>query len=100
MSLPFRQQRALDRIEQSLVAEDPGLESRFSIFTRLTRHEAMPGTELLPHRLQRLPRRAIVLPLMGISVAVLLAANWLIPSRQACSASPSATAHEMSTPMH
>ncbi len=42
MRLPGREQRALDRIEQALVAEDPRLGVRFAFFTMLTRHEAIP----------------------------------------------------------
>jgi hypothetical protein len=45
MSLPACQQRALDRIAQTLVAEDPRRGSRFALFARLTQHEAMPGIE-------------------------------------------------------
>ena len=84
MKLPGCRQRALDRIEQTLVAEDPGLGLRFAVFTRLTRHEAIPGTEQVPHRLQQVLRRAIILPLVVISLLALLAASGLIPSRQAC----------------
>jgi hypothetical protein len=58
MSLPARQQQALDRIEQTLVAEEPRLGSLFAVFTRLTRHEAMPGTEQVASRLRRLLRPA------------------------------------------
>jgi hypothetical protein len=59
MRLSGRQQQALDPIEQTLVAEDPGLGSRFAVFTRLTRHEAMPGTEQVPGPKQRFVRRAV-----------------------------------------
>ena len=45
MSLPASEQRALDRIEEALHAGDPRLRSLFMIFTRLTRHEAIPSTE-------------------------------------------------------
>lgn len=57
MSLPTRQQRALDRIEQALAAEDPRLGSMFAIFTRLTRHEPLPVTERVGARLRRLLAR-------------------------------------------
>lgn len=97
MSLPARRQRALDRIEQTLVAEDPGLGSSFAFFTRLTRHEAMPETEQVPRRPGRVARRVIVLPLLAISLAALLAANWLIPRRQTCPAGPNAAAHTLSS---
>jgi hypothetical protein len=76
MRLPGWQQRALDRIEQALVAEDPGFGLRFAFFARL----------------QRVLRRVIVFPLLGISLAAVLAASWLIASRQACSAGPNAAA--------
>ena len=84
MSLPVWQRRSLDRIEQTLVAEDPGLGLRFAVFARLTRHEAMPLTEQVPHRLQQIVRRAVVLPLIVISLLALLAAGSVMPSRQAC----------------
>ena len=86
MSLPGRRQRALDRIGRRLVAEDPGLGLRFAFFTRLTRHEAMPGIEQVPRRLQRDLRRAVVLPLVVISLLALLAASGLTPSRSTCAA--------------
>jgi Protein of unknown function (DUF3040) len=100
MRLPGCQQRALDRIEQALVAEDPGLGLRFASFARLTRHEAIPLAEQVPGRLQRVLRRAIVLPLMGISLAAVLAANWLIPSRQPCPAGPNAAANTLPSLSH
>ena len=46
MSLPARQERALERIEHSLHACDP-LRSMFAMFTKLTRDEEMPGLEKL-----------------------------------------------------
>ena len=45
MSLPGSQKRALGGIEETLLADDLRLGSLFAIFTRLTRHEAMPWTE-------------------------------------------------------
>jgi hypothetical protein len=95
MSLPGSRQRALDRIEHTLVAEDPGLGLRFAVFTRLTRDDAMPGTEQVPGRLQRLLRPAIMLPLLIIGSVALLAAGWLLPSRQGCAPGPKVAAHSM-----
>ena len=86
MSQPGRQQRALDGIGQRLVAEDPGLGLRFAFFARLTRHEAIPETEQVPRRTRRVLRRAVVLPLVAISLLSLLAASGLTPSRQTCTA--------------
>ena len=97
MSLPAFRRRALGRIEQTLVAEDPGLGLRFAVFAKLTRHEAMPGTEQISGRLQRFLRPAIVLPLVLVSlVAILiLAAGRLTPSEQACPADASPAARTL-----
>ncbi|HUL24762.1 MAG TPA: hypothetical protein VLW44_03190 [Streptosporangiaceae bacterium] len=50
MSLPARQLRKLEEIEGGLTGSDPRLRSLFSIFTRLTRGEAMPWFEEVPVR--------------------------------------------------
>lgn len=101
MSLPVWQRRSLGRIEQTLVAEDPGLGLRFAVFSRLTRHEAMPLTEQVQHRPQQVLRRAVVLPLIVISLVTLLAAGGLIRDRgPACPAGPNAAAAAMSSESH
>lgn len=97
MMLPGWQQRALERIEQTLVTEDPGLGLRFTVFTRLTRHEAIPGTERAPHRLQQVLRRAVILPLVLITLLALVTASGLLSSRQACPAATRAPASGMSS---
>jgi hypothetical protein len=97
ISLPRGRPRALDQIGQSLAAEDPGLGARFAVFTMLTRHEPMPATEHLPDRRPRFLRRAMLLPLIAISLAVLLAASWLMSSRQTYPAGPNAAAHDVSS---
>jgi hypothetical protein len=100
MSLPRSRQRALDRIGHSLVAEDPGLGARFTVFIMLTRHEPMPGTEQVPSCRQRFLRRALLLPILGVGLAALLAASWLTPSRPTCPAGPNAAAHGVSSLSH
>jgi cobalamin synthase len=97
MSLRGRRKGALDRIEQALLAEDPGLGLRFAFFTRLTGHEAIPLTEQIPARRQRFRRRASVVPLVVISLTALLGATWLIPSRDTCPAGLNAAAHTLSS---
>jgi len=99
-SQPGRQQRALDRIGQRLVAEDPGLGLRFEFFARLTRHEAVPATEQVPRRPRRVLRRAVVLPLVVISLLALLAASGLTPSRPTCAAGTHVAATAMPTASH
>ena len=79
MSLPCCRRRALDRIEQALVTEDPGLGLRFAVFARLTLHEAIPGTEQVQSRLQRLLGPAIRLQRLVISLVALLAVSGLMP---------------------
>jgi hypothetical protein len=90
MSLPGREQRALERIEHRLAGEDPVLGSRFAFFTMLTQDEAM----------QRARRRTVLLPLLAIGLAALLIATGLIPSRQACPVDPNAAASALSSPSH
>jgi hypothetical protein len=93
VSLPRSRQRALNKIEQALAAEDSRLELRFAVFTRLTRHEAMPETEQVPDPFPRFLQRAILLPLLTISLAAMLAASWLMTSRPTCPADPRGGAH-------
>jgi hypothetical protein len=100
MILPRRQQRALDWIGHSLMAEDPALGSVFAFFTMLTRHEPMPWTEQVPSCRQRFLRRAALLPLIGIGLAVLLTASWLSHGRSTCPAGPNAAAHGVSSLGH
>lgn len=45
MSWPGRQRWVLNRIEKRLLAEDRHLGSRFAVFARLTREDAMPAAE-------------------------------------------------------
>jgi hypothetical protein len=53
VSLPASQQRMLDRIDLMLRDSDPRLAALFSIFTRLTWDEEMPGIEEIRARLAR-----------------------------------------------
>jgi Protein of unknown function (DUF3040) len=97
MSLPGREQRALNRIGHRLAAEDPRLGLRFAYFTRLTRHDAMPATEQVPGRLQRFARSAVILPLIVIGLISLVAGTWLTAGRgQACPAAPNAAVSGLS----
>ncbi len=90
MSLPARQQRALDQIEKTLLADDPRFGSLFAIFTRLTWHEAMPGIELVKstrwHSLR--PFAAIVIALIAVTSVLML--TLLTPRRPICLTSTAA----------
>lgn len=81
MSLPARQQRALDRIDRRLAVDDPRLGSMFATFTRLTVDEPMPATERVSARLKRL------LPSMVISIALVAGLAVLTVSMPAHSTS-------------
>jgi hypothetical protein len=70
MSLPVAEERTLTSIEQALRSRDPRLNSLFSIFTRLTRQEAMPTIEQIRQRRWRPQPGAVVL----IAVALLVCA--------------------------
>src|ERR1700683_5697413 len=70
MSLPVAQERTLTSIEQALRSRDPRLNSLFSIFTRLTRQEAMPTIEQIPQRRWRPQPGAVIL----VAVALLVCA--------------------------
>jgi hypothetical protein len=50
VSLPTSQRRVLHGIESALEGGEPRLRSMFAIFTRLTRDDGAPRTELLPPR--------------------------------------------------
>jgi Protein of unknown function (DUF3040) len=83
--------RVLDRIEKSLLADDPDLVSLFAVFTRLTRQEAMPGTEQARPRRRPSRERAIaagVIVVLGALVFCLLA--W---SPHACGIAPAPGQH-------
>jgi hypothetical protein len=96
MSLPGRQQRALDRIGRRLAAEDARLCMRFAFFTMLTRQETMPEIERLPRRRERFLRRAVLLPLLTVGLVALVAASWLTPSGRPCPAGVHAAAAGLS----
>jgi hypothetical protein len=90
MSLPTRQQRALDQIEKRLADDHPSLGPLFVIFTGLVRHEAMPVTEQVADRPWRLrwqqrmwPTVATLVGLATVTVT-LFALSLTLPGRQMC----------------
>jgi Protein of unknown function (DUF3040) len=87
MSLPGSQQRALDQIERTLLADDRRLGSLFAFFTRLTSHEAMPSAERVTARPRPLRLRVGVAAMIAIGLAAVMSALLLLllaPGRQAC----------------
>jgi Protein of unknown function (DUF3040) len=84
MSLPERQQRVLDQIEQTLQKADPGLKSMFAAFGQLAAREAAPAIEVISSR------RAKIISIVVLSV---LGALWLavtvVATGNACPGLPS-----------
>jgi hypothetical protein len=75
MSLPTRQQHALDQIETSLQSADPRLKSMFATFTRMTSREAMPARESI---CRRLTTRTMVIGVMVMAMLGLVLAAALV----------------------
>jgi hypothetical protein len=90
MSLPASQQRALDQIEKTLADDHPSLGPLFDIFTGLAGREAMPVTERVTDRPQRLPWRWRMWPtvagVVGLALVTvtLFTLSLTLPSRPSC----------------
>ena len=90
MSLPVAQERALTSIEQSLRSRDPKLNSLFSIFTRLTRQEAMPTIEQIRQQRWRPRPGAVILLTLVLLVSAVVVGSLV--SGRGCGQAPSSTA--------
>jgi hypothetical protein len=90
MSLPAAEERTLTRIEQALRSRDPRLSALFSIFTRLTRQEAMPTIEQLRARRWRPQPGAVLLAVVALLVCAIVAGS--LASARGCEQAPTATA--------
>lgn len=88
MSLPMRQQRALNRIEKALLAGDPRLGSLFAIFARLTWHDVMPRIEQVKPKLRLPLKRSVAIAIALVAVLGVLVLGPLLPGRPMCSAQP------------
>ena len=58
MSLPVGERLKLRAIERAEASADPGLDARFSLFSRLSLYEGTPRTERLKARAIRRRKRA------------------------------------------
>jgi hypothetical protein len=90
MSLPIAQERTLTSIEQALRSRDPRLSSLFSIFTRLTRQEAMPTIEQIQQRRWRPQPGAVILVAVALLVCAIVVGS--LSSGGGCGQAPTATA--------
>jgi hypothetical protein len=95
MSLPARQQRALNAIEGALEASEPRMTAMFAIFARLTRGEKPTSTERLRRRpLIRVRPRILYLLFPAFATAALIATlvvGLTSGSRSGCGAAASAS---------
>jgi hypothetical protein len=87
------QNRALDRIEKTLLADDLRLCSLFAVFTRLTLHEVMPATEQITAG-----RRKSLKPALAISITLIIFVGMLMlasssPSTHGCGVIMTPSAH-------
>jgi hypothetical protein len=101
MTLPARQQRALDQIERTLGEDHPDLELQFAIFTRLADPESMPVTERVAERRWRSPgqgrvsQTVAVLVALAIASAALLALTLIRPTAAVCPGTAGSIAAQM-----
>lgn len=80
MTLPSRQQRVLDQIEQALQAADPWLKSMFAAFGRFTGPVEV-SAEMIG---AKMPRRAVLIPVIAVTVIVTLLVVVLPATAKAC----------------
>jgi hypothetical protein len=90
MSLPVAEERALTNIEQALLSRDARLNSLFSIFTRLTRHDAMPTIEEIRRRRWRPQPGALILAVLALLVCAVIGGS--LASAHGCIQAPATTA--------
>jgi len=90
MSLPVAEERALTSIEQALRSRDARLNSLFSIFTRLTRQEAMPTIEEIRRQRWRPHAGAVFLVAIALLVCGIVAGS--LATAHGCLRAPAATA--------
>jgi hypothetical protein len=90
MSLPVAEERALTNIEQALLSRDARLHSLFSIFTRLTRQDAMPTIEEIRRRRWRPQPGAVFL--VAIALLVCAVVGGSLASAHGCIQAPGTSA--------
>jgi hypothetical protein len=102
MSLSYRQEHQLRRIEAGLCRPEPDLGAKFGVFGRLYTGEVMPAWEQLPSGQDRFqPAARIVAVLTAVAAAVgalLAAAVALVTARRRARTDPSAS--KLEPPRH
>jgi hypothetical protein len=85
MTLPYRQERLLRRVDHALCRSDPDLASMLSIFARLNAAEAMPAWERLRPQ-WTWAWRVLLWPVAAVAFLVVFAAGGGFKAATACSA--------------
>ena len=94
MTLPYREERLLRRVDHALRRSDPDLASLLSIFARLNAAEAMPARERLRPQLSWAlrgllwPVAAVAFLVAALSFLVVFAAGGGVAAALACGATP------------
>jgi hypothetical protein len=94
MTLPYREERLLRRVDQALRQSDPDLASLLSVFARLNAAEAMPaGERLRPQpswawRVLLWPVAAVASLLAALAFLVVFAAGGGVAAAMECGAAP------------
>ena len=94
MTLPYREERLLRRVDQALRWSDPDLASLLSVFARLNAAEAMPARERLrpqprwAWRVLLWPVAAVASLVAALAFLVVFAAGGGLTAAMACGAAP------------
>jgi hypothetical protein len=94
MTLPYREERLLRRVDRALCRSDPDLASLLSIFARLNAAERMPARERLrPQsswvwRVLLWPVAAVAFLVAAVAFLVVFAAGGGLRAARACGAAP------------
>jgi hypothetical protein len=101
MTLPYREERLLQRVDHALCRSDPDLASLLSIFARLNAAEGMPARERLrpqPSRAWRVllwPVAAVAFLVGALAFLVVFAAGGGLTAAKACGAAPVGRVREL-----
>ena len=101
MTLPYREERLLRRVDDALCRSDPDLASLLSIFTRLNAAEGMPARERLrpqpswAWRVLLSPVAAVAFLVAALAFLVVFAAGGGRTAAMACGAAPVGRVREL-----
>jgi Protein of unknown function (DUF3040) len=101
MTLPYREERLLRRVDHALCRSDPDLASLLSIFARLSATEGMPARERLrpqpswTWRVLLWPVAAVAFLIGALAFLVVLAVSGDVTAAKDCGAAPVGRVREL-----